>query len=92
MHACSKLDIPSCFFISDPVADDGELGEQSNSAGLGYQLAFLWQNAVNTLFGNSSHQNINTDPSSVGVYIQLMELSLAGFWQSAVKIGVNRTK
>ena len=44
---------------------------------VGYQLAFLWHRAVNTLFGKSSHQNINVDPSSVELYTKLIELLFA---------------
>ena len=74
MHACCLLDIPfCCCFISGSMNED-ELGEQSTSAGSGYQLAFSWQNTVNTLFGNSSHKSINSDPSSVELYIKTTEL------------------
>ena len=59
--------------------------EQSTSAGLGCQLAFLWHRLVNTLFGESLHQNVSSDPSSVELYIKTIEHSFfnTGVPQSA---------
>ena len=92
LHCIIKLIISISYRVHDSdIKLPGKilLLEQSTSAGLGYQLAFLWHEEVNTLFGKSSHQNINSDPSSVELYIQKMELAFARsgiiFWQSAAK-------
>ena len=90
MHVYSNLNIPPCdrldisFRGSISVVDDEF--EQSISAGLGYQLAFLWQKAMNIFFEEYSHPIINCDPSSVELFIKITELSFAtGLWQSTVK-------
>ena len=58
------------------------------STGLGYQLAFLWQKAVNIVFGEHLHPTINCDPSNVELYIKITELLFAtGLWQSTAKEG-----